>query len=294
MDEAARLARAHYRQQQALARNVVRALALLWDALDTVDLLVAWGAVAQRAAELVAVGQYAAANNAISYVRAAVEAQNADAEPIAPVDPRALSGVAADGGPLSGLLIGGVFRVRALLAAGVPLAEAMASGKARLILAASNEVVQAGISASTAVIGVTPSVTGYTRVLTPPSCSRCIILAGRHYPHSAGFLRHPGCDCQHVPDAGGLSGAVVSPEATFDAMSTAEQDATFTKAGAEAIRNGADIGRVVNARMSTHVPTGRRTARGTPTRRTVEDLLAIAGSDRDRFAALLDSAGYIR
>lgn len=77
-------------------------------------------------------------------------------------------------------------------------------------------------------------------------------------------------------------------------MSAAEQDATFTKAGAEAIRNGANIGRVVNARQSTYVPTGRRASRGTPTTRTVEDCLRLAGGDRNRFVALLGEAGYLR
>lgn len=136
--------------------------------------------------------------------------------------------------------------------------------------------------------------TGYTRVLVPPSCSRCTILAGRHYPYSAGFLRHPRCDCVHAPYVGDKPPAVRSPEDAFRSMSEVEQDATFTKAGAEAIRQGADMGRVVNARQSTYVPKGRRTSRGTPTRRTVEDLLAMSKGDRDRFVALLDSAGYMR
>jgi hypothetical protein len=85
-----------------------------------------------------------------------------------------------------------------------------------------------------------------------------------------------------------------NPQDAFASLSTAEQDATFTKAGAEAIRQGADMGRVVNARQSTYVPKGRRTSRGTPTRRTVEDLLAMSKGDRNRFVALLDSAGYLR
>lgn len=294
MAESDRLARAHYRQQQALARQVAAALEALWRSLNTADLIASWAAVADRAAQLVAVGQYAAAARAIAYVADSVAAQDADPEPLGVVDPRGLSGTAADGGPLSSLLIGGVYQARRMLATGAPLSEALLSGQSRLIRAGVNEVVQAGISAASASIGVTPSVTGYTRVLTPPSCDRCIILAGRHYTHSAGFLRHPRCDCTHAPYVGNAPPEVRNPEAAFRSMSEVEQDATFTKAGAEAIRQGADMGRVVNARQSTYVPKGRRTSRGTPTRRTVEDLLARAGGDRDKFAALLDSAGYMR
>src|SRR5690606_23965723 len=33
----------------------------------------------------------------------------------------------------------------------------------------------------------------YVRMLTPPSCSRCTVLAGRWYRKNAGFARHPGC-----------------------------------------------------------------------------------------------------
>jgi hypothetical protein len=34
---------------------------------------------------------------------------------------------------------------------------------------------------------------GWIRVLDPPSCGRCAILAGRFYKWSDGFLRHPNC-----------------------------------------------------------------------------------------------------
>lgn len=296
-DAAVALGLAHYRRQQVLARSVTDALSVLWRAMAA-DLSGSvwknWEGVSDRAVQIVAVGQYAAATSAIDYVAEVTAAQGADPTPLAAIDPRALTGVAADGRRLDTLLDGGVYRARELLAAGSPFTTAMTSGLARLLLAAENEVVQASTSATTASINVTPTVTGYTRVLTPPSCSRCIVLAGKHFARNEGFLRHPRCDCAHLPDAGGLPPAQRNPETAFAAMSAAEQDAIFTKAGAEAIRAGADIGRVVNARQSMYVPTGRRTSRGTPTRRTVEDLLERAGTDRDRFVALLDSAGYLR
>src|SRR5690606_27642678 len=46
---------------------------------------------------------------------------------------------------------------------------------------------------------VRPGVDGYVRMLNPPSCSRCAVLAGRFYKKNQGFLRHPGCDCRHIP-----------------------------------------------------------------------------------------------
>ncbi|WP_336791781.1 hypothetical protein [Gordonia malaquae] len=90
---------------------------------------------------------------------------------------------------------------------------------------------------------------GYTRRLVGASCPRCVVLAGRVYKSSHAFDRHPRCDCEHVPAAmRNLDARTIDPRAHFDSLSEAEQDRIFTKAGARAIREGADISQVVNAR----------------------------------------------
>jgi len=90
---------------------------------------------------------------------------------------------------------------------------------------------------------------GYVRMITPPSCSRCVVLAGKWFASNTGFERHPGCLCVHVPASESVAGDMaVDPHEYFDSLSADEQDRVFTKAGAEAIRNGADISQVVNAR----------------------------------------------
>lgn len=90
---------------------------------------------------------------------------------------------------------------------------------------------------------------GYVRMLNPPSCSRCVVLAGKFYRWDTGFQRHPQCDCVHIPSTESLAGDLtVNPGAYFQSLSDAEQDKAFTKAGAQAIRDGADVGQVVNAR----------------------------------------------
>lgn len=121
-------------------------------------------------------------------------------------------------------------------------------------------------AAEQAAMAARPWVDGWIRMVNPPCCSRCTVLSGRFYLFSEGFLRHPLCDCFHVPapsdpkrrDALLASNA---PDRLFGALTPAEQDAAFTRAGAEAIRSGADIAQVVNARrgMSTSQdPSGRR------------------------------------
>ncbi len=296
MADVGTLATAHYRQQQLITLRTTRALEALWLELGTNDVVASWYVLANRAAQLVAAGQYAAALAAIAYIRASMTEQGANPEPLALIDPRGLTGVTTDRRPLTSLLIGGVFRVRQLLAAGAPLDVAMLSGKSRFVLAGSNEVTQAGISASSASIGVTPTVTKYVRHLVMPSCARCIVLAGRIYPDNAGFRRHPRCDCQHVPlrDAKAADGLVTHPEGAFASLTRAQQDKTLGAAGAAAVRDGANLGRITNARLTTYVPSGRHGTRLTPTTRTVEDCLRIAGGNRDRFVQLLDESGYLR
>lgn len=98
-----------------------------------------------------------------------------------------------------------------------------------------------------AVIGK-PVTLGWIRVLDPPSCGRCAILAGRFYKWSDGFLRHPNCDCKHMPVTLAASkGIVVDADEYFASLSPDDQDRLFGKGEAEAIRHGADISQVVNA-----------------------------------------------
>src|SRR5690606_41647788 len=44
-------------------------------------------------------------------------------------------------------------------------------------------------------------VSGYVRMLNPPSCGRCVILAGTETSSRTAFKRHPGCDCRNIPAA---------------------------------------------------------------------------------------------
>jgi hypothetical protein len=106
---------------------------------------------------------------------------------------------------------------------------------------------------------------GNIRVLTPPSCSRCAILAGRFYRWSEGFQRHPRCDCTMTP--GTSSAALPDPNGAFERGEITD----LTQAQTQAINDGADISQVVNSRrgMSTANFAGRRvqiTTEGTTSR----------------------------
>lgn len=186
------LARAHYRRQAALARRAAAAVEALWVQLDPGDLSGSFRLLGPRMAGLVALAQYAAAAAAAQYVVDTLAAQDVTTPLLAEPDPRAFSGTAADGRDLLTLLEGGVIQAKALIGAGAPLREAFLSGQARSVLATTNEVQQAGRNADH--VAMTSSAAqGYVRLVNPPCCSRCAILAGRFYRWSSGFDRHPHC-----------------------------------------------------------------------------------------------------
>lgn len=155
---------------------------------------------------------------------------------------------------------------------------------------------------------------GWIRVLTPPSCGRCVALAGRWYRWSEDFLRHENCDCIQVPaaSAGAAEPLLTDPDLYFESLTPAEQQATFGKAGAEAIRNGADVARVVNAyrkgSLSTvdgytytsegttkrgYYPKTEGGRAGAP-RATPTTIIRAAGGDQAEVRRLLARFGYIR
>lgn len=145
-------------------------------------------------------------------------------------------------------------RTSAQVAAEVDLAQAaegaLADAEKWLQGVAASVVIDAARAAESAAVAATPEIGGYVRMLNPPSCSRCVVLAGKFYRWNAGFDRHPPtCDCRHIPASEAIAGDMtIDPRAYFESLSVAEQNRVFTKAGAAAIRDGADISQVVNAR----------------------------------------------
>lgn len=202
---------------------------------------------AAEVAQIVAGFQLLAARDAVASTPDMLAEQGIPDEPVATVATAALAGTASDGRTLEGLF-------------------AQATNPFAMSLMVSTQVQDAARSAASVAMGVRPRVTGYVRMLNPPSCSRCAILAGKFYRWNDGFQRHPKCDCRHIPSTEDHAGDLTTnPDAYFRSLSPVEQDKIFTKAGAQAIRDGADISQVVNARrgMSTAQIGGRDVLRST-------------------------------
>jgi hypothetical protein len=122
--------------------------------------------------------------------------------------------------------------------------------------------------------------------------------------HSANSLIVSNCDCIHIPSREDSADDLqTSPRAFFRSLGAAEQDRVFGKAGAEAIRAGADIAQVVNARqgMQTATVFGRSALVTTTARRRSsarvrlmpEQILLEAKGSRDEAIRLLKLHGYL-
>lgn len=117
-----------------------------------------------------------------------------------------------------------------------------------------SEIADAGRTASQVEFATEPDWQNYIRMLNPPSCDRCTILAGRIYRDLEAFQRHPLCDCVMVPvtniEAAKSEGLISDPQEAFDKGLVRG----LSKADAQAIRDGADMNRVVNATRGLGAP----------------------------------------
>ncbi|WP_254407233.1 hypothetical protein [Streptomyces sp. GMY02] len=242
----------HYRSQQRIVRRAADRVQSLWRQLDPRDLDASWAAIAPLLTSAVADGQRDAAGQADGYVAAVLAADGADSEPEGTVSPAAFAGTAADGRPLRSLFYEPLIDVKWNRAQGVAARESLLSGLNALLRAAATEAADAGRTAAGASIAGNRTIQGYIRVVNPPACARCIILAGVEYGWNAGFQRHPRCDCVHMPATliarGRHHRGAFSPKAYFDSLSEREQARIFTRDGAQAVRDGASLASVVNAR----------------------------------------------
>lgn len=253
----------HYNQQQGLAKAAASAGANLWAQVDFGNLAGSWARFIPRLKTILRGAQMAAAGSADSYVDGVLEAQGRNVTSAGRVSAAALSGVASDGRPLDELLLNPVISAKTAILRGADQQRAMASGLATLDMTLRTQVADAGRVADGVAVAARPR-TGYTRMVVGDSCPRCIILAGQFYRFSAGFLRHPRCDCIHIPTAENTAGDYTTdPRKAFDDGRVQG----LSKADEQAIRDGADMAQVINARSGMYVAGHRKLTRAGTTNR---------------------------
>lgn len=251
-----RSARRHYDAQRALSDRA-RALGRR-----------AWLA-GGGTASLALLQRQAAEQSAVAVEQMLAE-QGIAADPEGQVSAGAFAGVASDGSSLTKLV-------------------GRADSEASMVRLFGTQVADAGRVAAGVGIAARPSVQGYVRTLSGASCARCVILAGRFYRWSAGFARHPGCDCVNTPtNQGFASDLTTDPMAAF----RAGRVRGLSQADTEAINAGADIGRVVNVRRRAAglSVAGRVLSRGA---RPMPEGIYRAADNRADAIRLLERHGFI-
>ncbi len=311
--------RSYYRRQRAIARRTQDAARQVWRSVDPADLNGSWRAQADRMLVTVAAGQLLSAQGADLYLDEVLSEQGFDVTGAARTKPTALAGVASDGRSLDTLLNEPGVRAQAALGGRrygadpngpivsvTPLepAQAMATGEAALLTIVGTQVQDAGRVATGVGITARPEVTTWVRLLSPPSCGRCAILAGRRYRYSDGFQRHPNCDCLMVPASEDVAGDLrTDPRAYFASLTRADQERYFGVNNTRAILDGADMNQVVNAGRSTDTAGGRKFTRDGATRigaargrgafRPTPEQIYAEATDRDDAIRLLRRFGFI-
>lgn len=237
----------HYRQQQRLTLQVLAYAREVWGKRPPANFDAWFDRNVDQLMQIVVEGQMRAVKGADSYVGDTLAELGTPVSPDGVINPEAMAGVASSGRPLDGLMFGAVINASERVE-DRGATQAWESGFNWLAVVLQTQL--ADISRSATQLGVTSRANvGYVRMLNPPSCSRCAILAGRFYRYNAAFRRHPGCDCRAVPSKEDNAEDIrTDPNKYFNSLSKEQQDRIFTKSGAEAIRLGADIGQVVNVR----------------------------------------------
>jgi hypothetical protein len=278
----------HYRAQQ---RRIVLALAAVrreWARMGP-DFDSSWATVGPRVAALTVAAQTGAARDGNMYVPEALEEQNLPTEAAGRVRVEAFAGAATtlDGlayGNLDDLLYGAVVHARTAKVDSLP--ERLLVGGRHLDAIVHTQVSDAARMSAAATISATHGA-GWVRMVNPPCCQRCAVLAGKFFRSNDGFQRHPRCDCRHVPTSEAKwedAGVDIKPDDIRD----------LTKAQRQAISGGADMNRVINShrKRSNDLMSTFEAARRGRVRLTPEGIYKVSAS-REEALRRLREHGYL-
>lgn len=286
-----RTATEQYREQQRLVAVTTASVGKLWRRVGVE--FGAWYDVRGQVLNVAQAGRRAAVAAALPYTGAVLAETGQVASPWGGLDPARFTATAPDGRDLGSLLDEAPIRARTAVKGGATAAEAAASAGSWLTGTLLTVMADTRRAVYQADIIQRPTITGYVRMLNPPSCSRCAILAGKWFRWNQGFQRHPRCDCQHIPASEQVAGDLTTdPYKYFESLDAKTQDRLFGRNDAQAIRDGGDINRVVNIRTR-GLGTSKQAAKyGTPSRLTIDDIYMRA-TDRADAIRLMRQEGFI-
>lgn len=267
-----------------------------------------WARVGPQVLRIMRQSQLTLAQAAAEFIPTVLDETGQNPDLVAGIVPEAFVGANGDGRDLGTALTMSTIVSKAAVGAGAEVPAALEKGGNWLTKAAGTALSDAGRAVEQAATAASTS-TGYVRMLTPPSCGRCVALAGRWYRWNADFDRHINCDCRGIPASEAVAGDIsVDPYEYFNSLSPEQQVKQFGRNEAEAIREGADLFQVVNARRGM-TPTGRFTREGAgrrgyyrwgteagqagKRRLSVPEIVRRGGGNKDTTRGLLRQYGYI-
>jgi hypothetical protein len=213
----------------------------LWQAM-TPDFDRSWASIAPSLAMLTSGAQLASAQLGAAYVPAVLAETGQPDRPEARVRPQAFAGVASDGRSLPGLLEGAVVTSKRAVERGASPDAALLGGQKWLEVALRTAVADAARDATQAELLVRRA-GGYVRMVNPPCCSRCAVLAGKWYRSNDILPRHPACDCQLIPAAENVAGDFLTDPTELARRGLIND---LTRNQQERLDQGADLGKVLN------------------------------------------------
>lgn len=267
MPTVAELALARQARLVAINQTATNRALAVWQRMDPNNLTASWALNGDLITQQAVLAQLAAAAGSDRFTTS-VASQYEFASAPDVVVPAAIAGVDGAGREVGGLLYGAVTTTKTATGSGMSLPDAFRSGAAYLASMMKTAVADAA-RRSDNVSATGKGFTHYVRVVGGGACSRCAMLAGVS-SYRVAFPRHPACQCTAAPVPGDSDTAKVpkgfhdSVDSYFESLTAPEQDRIFTKAGAEAIRAGADPSQVISARRgASGVTTSRGVGRST-------------------------------
>jgi len=227
----------------------------LWSRMGA-DFDQSWSQVAPGLVTVSTAAQLAAARQAVAYVPAVLAETGQPDAPDARVRPEAFSGTASDGRSLPGLLRGAVvISKRATMphtyvddegrlhtVRGKDGGDALKDGQRWLEQALHSVVADAARDATQAEVISRPRMQ-WVRVVNPPCCSRCAVLAGALYNWNASFDRHVNCDCMALPvTVANADNHLTKPDQLVERGLITD----LTKGQRDRLAGGADLSKVLN------------------------------------------------
>lgn len=281
--DTAQAAASYQRRQAATAAAAAVAAIAAWRGINGKALDLSWLAVLTRLLPIVSGAQRKAVASAPAYVADLLALQDAAETGAVRLADDAFAGLTGDGRPMATLLYAPVALAKQRIGAGMRIADALAAEELHLAVLVRTQVQDAGRMGLQTTMAAEPKIRGYVRHVSLPACARCIILAGRFYRYSAGFQRHPNCDCTMIPAAGPDWVESQDPAQLIAQMRdqhAAKLRRSLTEGDLKALDHGADLNQVVNAHRGMTTAAGRSLTREGTTKRGFagKRLIAEAGS----------------